>query len=133
MGVREVHILSYFSLETDLAADMRSWAEFVSGEGYEVSLASRSETVDVSLADEEEQKYVIVRGRGAGELFDRVLGRVIHALAAHSDNLRAILVWTRTNRATGLARLGHCCGRGARALCRRVRIRQYDGSVHGFL
>lgn len=87
MGDREVHILSYFSLETDLAGEMHAWPEFVSGEGYCVRLTSPSETIEVSLAEEEEQKYVIVRGTGAGELFDRVLGRVIHALAAHSDNL----------------------------------------------
>jgi hypothetical protein len=87
VSAREVHILSYFSLETDLAAEMHTWVEFISGEGYSVRLASPSETVEVSLAEEEEQKYVVVRGTGTGELFDRVLGRVIHALAAHSDNL----------------------------------------------
>jgi hypothetical protein len=87
VSVREVHILSYFSLDTDLAAEMRSWAEFVSGEGFNVRLASCSEAIEVQLEKEDEQKYVAVRGSGKGELFDRVLGRVIHALAAHSDNL----------------------------------------------
>lgn len=85
MSVRQVLITSYFSEETDLAAEMASWAEFVAGEGYNVSLASGSETVEVSLTEEAEQMYVIVRGTGTGELFDRVLGRVIHALADHSD------------------------------------------------
>ena len=29
---RKVHILSYFSLPTDLAAQMRDWKEFVAGQ-----------------------------------------------------------------------------------------------------
>ena len=86
MSAREVQIVSYFSLPTDLAAEMRSWDEFVSGEGYSVRLASASETVDVGIA-EDDDRYVFVRGTGAGDLFDRVLGRVVHALSAHSDNL----------------------------------------------
>jgi hypothetical protein len=32
----EVHIQSYFSIETDLANEMRSWPEFTSGSGYAV-------------------------------------------------------------------------------------------------
>ena len=87
MSVRQVHITSYFSEETDLAAEMHSWVEFVAGEGYKVSLASGAETVEVSLTEEAEQLYVSVRGTGTGELFDRVLGRVIYALADHSDYL----------------------------------------------
>ena len=65
---------------------MRSWSEFVSGEGYELRLESASEKVDVSF-NEGEVSYIGVRGNGVGDLFDRVLGRVVHALAAHSDNL----------------------------------------------
>ena len=65
----KVEILSYFSIETDLAGEMRSWPELVSGTGYD---------------------YVEVRAIAEGPLFDRVLGRVIYALAAHSDNLQ---VW----------------------------------------
>jgi hypothetical protein len=86
MSVREVRVVSYFSLETDLAGEMRSWMEFVSGEGYEVRFESPSETVDVRFAGSEDS-HVVVRGTGTGELFDRVLGRVVHALAAHSDHL----------------------------------------------
>ena len=86
MGKREVQIVSYFSLPTDLAAEMRDWPEFVSGEGYSVRLASQAESVEVELIEGEEQ-HVAVRGSGHGELFDRVLGRVVHALASHSDNL----------------------------------------------
>jgi hypothetical protein len=88
VSAREVHIVSYFSLPTDLAAEMRSWREFVSGEGYSVRLASASERVDVGIVEgKDEMPYVFVRGAGSGDLFDRVLGRAVHALAAHSDNL----------------------------------------------
>jgi len=86
MTKRAVQIVSYFSLPTDLAAEMRTWPEFVSGDGYNVRLASQTESVEVELIGREE-RHVAVRGSGPGELFDRVLGRVVHALAAHSDNL----------------------------------------------
>jgi hypothetical protein len=87
----EVHIISYFSLETDLAAEMRSWTEFRSGSGYSVELASPDgrETVSVHLVEKTgaEAAYVRVICPAPGSLFDRVLGRVTYALAAHSDNL----------------------------------------------
>lgn len=87
----EVHITSYFSLETDLAAEMRSWTEFRSGSGYSVELATvdGGETVSVGLVEAaaEERAYVRVASPAPGALFDRVLGRVTYALAAHSDNL----------------------------------------------
>lgn len=81
MTAREVRILSYFSLPTDLAAAMRAWPEFVGGAGYDVDLRSPNERVEVRFATDE----LIVRGQGDGELFDKVLGRVVHALAPHSD------------------------------------------------
>ena len=84
---RETHIMSYFSLPTDLAGEMRDWPEFVSGQEYSVDLKSSGETVSVRYVQDEEERYVAVSGDGAGTLFDRVLGRVIYALAAHSDNL----------------------------------------------
>jgi len=84
---RETHIISYFSLPTDLANEMRGWPEFVSGQEYSVNLKSSSETVSVRFIEDGEEHYVSVSGDGAGTLFDRVLGRVIYALAAHSDNL----------------------------------------------
>ena len=49
-------------------------------------LRSSTESVSVSLA-EGEDRHGVVRGDGVGDLFDRVLGRVIHALGAHCDNL----------------------------------------------
>lgn len=87
----EVHIISYFSLDTDLAGEMRSWTEFRSGSGYSVELAAPDgeETVSVRLveATAEETAYVRIVSPAPGALFDRVLGRVTYALAAHSDNL----------------------------------------------
>ena len=86
---RETHIISYFSLPTDLAGEMRDWPEFVSGQEYSVDLKSSAsgETVSVRYVDDAEKRYVSVSGAGAGTLYDRVLGRVIYALAAHSDDL----------------------------------------------
>jgi len=86
---RETHIISYFSLPTDLAGEMRDWPEFVAGQEYSVDLKSpdSSETVSVRYVEDGEERYVSVSGDGAGTLFDRVLGRVIYSLSAHSDNL----------------------------------------------
>ena len=87
MTQREVHILSYFSLPTDLVGAMRDWREFKGGEGYAVDLeSSEGEIVSVRRESGDDQ-YVSVVGTGSGHLFDRVLGRVVHALAADSDNL----------------------------------------------
>ena len=87
----EVRITSYFSFETDLAGEVASWPEFRFGSGYDVELSSDDsrERVTVSLVQGvgDEQPYVRVVGHEAGSLFDRVLGRVVHALAAHSDHL----------------------------------------------
>ena len=87
----EVHIISYFSLETDLANEMTSWPEFKSGSGYAVELATldQLEVVSVVLVEQtaDESAYVRITGTAAGPLFDRVLGRVTYALSAHSDNL----------------------------------------------
>ena len=85
---RETHIISYFSLETDVAGEMRDWPEFVCGQEYSVDLkdADSGEAVAVRLVKVKEQ-FVSVKGSGPGSLYDKVLGRVIYALAAHSDNL----------------------------------------------
>jgi hypothetical protein len=94
MKKREVHIVCYFSLPTDLAASMRDWPEFRSGKEYSVDLESGDgETVAVRFESDEDQ-YVAVVGLGEGALFDRVLGRVVHELGAHSDNLM-IYRWDR--------------------------------------
>ena len=95
---KEVHIISYFSLPTDVAAEFSAWPEFVSGNGYAVDLAdsASSETVSVRLIKEAQEQYVAVKGTGSGPLFERVLGRVLYALGAHSDNLMV----TRVTRAS---------------------------------
>ena len=87
MAKREVHIVSYFSVPTDLAGSMRDWTEFRGGEEYSVDLQSvDGESVTVRLESGDDQ-HVAVVGTGEGHLFDRVLGRVVHELGAHSDNL----------------------------------------------
>ena len=89
--VSEVHIDSYFSLPTDLASEMGDWLEFVEGEDYSVNLKSpeTGEIVEVSFveATDDEGPYVRVRSTSGKELFERALGVVTYALAAHSDHL----------------------------------------------
>ena len=86
MGQREVHIISYFSLPTDLASVMRGWPEFIEGQEYWVSLRSDRGPVVVQLRDDD-GTYVSVTGPTDGPLFERVLGVVIYELSKHSDNL----------------------------------------------
>ena len=87
---REIHIQSYFSLPTDLAAQLGAWPEFVAGEGYTAHLNDErsGEVVDVTLVEGPgEPPFVTVKSSNAGPLFDRVLGRVVYALSEHSDDL----------------------------------------------
>ena len=94
MKKREVHIVSYFTLPTDLAASMRDWPEFRGGEEYSADLQSEGGEVVTVRFESDEDKYVAVVGTGEGCLFDRVLGRVVHELGAQSDNLM-IYRWDR--------------------------------------
>jgi hypothetical protein len=87
---RQIKIVSYFSIPTDLANEMRNWKEYISGEGYSVDLknAETGEEVTVRYFEKENDfDFVIVNSNIASELFDRVVGRVICALSMHSDNL----------------------------------------------
>ena len=86
---QQLSIRSYFSLPTDLAGEMRDWPEFVSGEGYSVNLQDTvtSEAVSVRFVAAGEDCYVAISSSLPGQLFDRVVGRVVCALSAHSDNL----------------------------------------------
>ena len=86
---RILRVDSYFSLPTDLAAEFRPWREFVDGAGYAAELKGSEERVSVSLrpATDEDSAHVLVAGEGRGDLFDRVLGRVVFALSAHSDSV----------------------------------------------
>jgi hypothetical protein len=87
--IRELHIQSYFSLPTDLAAEMRDWPEFVSGDGYSVNLLSKltGEEVTVRYVEKSDDCYVIISSSAPGALFDRVVGRAVRSLIEHSDTL----------------------------------------------
>jgi hypothetical protein len=87
MQKKDMRIDSYFSLPTDLAAEMASWSEFVSGHEYNVDLRSTDESVAVRLEQDDGRSFVRVRGQGEGPLFHRVLGKVAHALSVHSDDV----------------------------------------------
>jgi hypothetical protein len=85
-----LHIRTYDSIPTDLAGEMRSWREFVSGAAYTVHLVDErsGEEVFVCMRDTSDDfPTVIVEGSSQGPLLDRVLGRTIQALSEHSDNL----------------------------------------------
>lgn len=86
---KELCIQSYFSLPTDLAAEMRDWPEFVRGSGYDAELRwpATGESVTVRYVDDDDRAYVAITSEGSGSLFDRVAGRVIYALSAHTDHL----------------------------------------------
>lgn len=94
MSAPEVQIISYFSIETDLAESFREWPEFIEGKDYDVVLKSVSgegvsiRFVSESVAgDENEKPYVSVKSNYNGELFQRALGLTTYLLSAHSDNL----------------------------------------------
>jgi len=84
---RDVRLDSYFSQPTNLAAELSAMPEFVSGQEYEADLRSQGEVVSVRLQQDEGTPFVRIRGVGEGPLFHRVLGAVIHALSAHSDDV----------------------------------------------
>src|SRR5262245_4148423 len=87
-----IRIDSYFSLPTDLANEMREWREFVSGEEYSVDLKdiATGEEVFVRLIEPSEEGFsphIEIWANNPGQLFERVVGRVVFAMSAHSDNL----------------------------------------------
>lgn len=86
-----LRIDSYFSLPTDLASEMRSWPEFVEGIEYSVDLkdALTAEEVSVRLFEgtENDLPHIQIRSNRNGLLFERVVGCVVFALSAHTDNL----------------------------------------------
>ena len=86
---KELRIQSYFSLPTDLAAEMRDWPEFVSGEAYSANLldVATGEEVSVRYVEEEDDCYVIIRSSSPGPLLDRVAGRAVCSLIDHRDTL----------------------------------------------
>ena len=86
---KELCIQSYFSLPTDLAAEMRDWPEFAGGSDYDVDLRwpATGESVRVRYVDGNRGAFVAITSEGSGSLFDRVAGRVIYALSEHTDHL----------------------------------------------
>lgn len=89
MTIREVRIDSYFSLPTVVAAELKSWPEFITGEGYSAELANETERISVRLVPEKQDdtQHVLVHGEGQGRLFLSVVGCIAHAMAAHSDSV----------------------------------------------
>ena len=87
MSNRDVRLDSYFSLPTNLATELGTWPEFVSGHEYNADLRDDNELISVRLEHDEGRPFVRIRGTGEGHLFHRVLGAVIHALSAHSDDV----------------------------------------------
>ena len=85
-----LRIDSYFSFPTDLASEMSSWPEFVEGREYSLKLkdVANGEEVSVQLveATEDDHSHIRIRSNKNGILFDRVVGRVVYALSANSDN-----------------------------------------------
>ena len=86
--MKQIRIRSYFSLPTDLAAEIgglagvRRWREVLGRfEGR------TGETVSVRFIEAGEDCYVTVEAATSGKLFERVVGRVVCALSEHSDNL----------------------------------------------
>jgi hypothetical protein len=68
---------------------MHTWPEFVRGSGYDVELESEHEHVSIKLVPpkDDDAQHVIVEGLEGGRLFLLVLGAVIYAMAANSDEV----------------------------------------------
>ena len=88
MKEAELQIVSYFSIETDLAKAFSGWPEFVEGEGYRVLLkSSGGEQVDIEYEEKEEMSYIKIYSNKGGKVFERAVGLSTYLLSQHSDNL----------------------------------------------
>jgi hypothetical protein len=86
--MKKVRIESYFSIPTDLAAEFRHWPEFVAGEGYNVELRGMGgRGVIVRYSETDDAPELSVESTDESGLFERVLGHVVYALAAHLDTV----------------------------------------------
>jgi hypothetical protein len=87
--IERLQIRSYFSIETDLASMMSDWPEFVTGAEYDVELrdSTNNEIVTTRFIQTDEECHVAISSSGTGSLFERVVGRTIYAMSAHSDDL----------------------------------------------
>lgn len=86
----QFHIRTYDSIPTDLAAEMRAWPEFITGENYTVHLQDleNGNEISVWMTDPSDDfPTVIVEGPSRSQLLDKTLGRAIQALSEHNDNL----------------------------------------------
>ena len=77
--------------EVDLAAELREWREFVEGEGYAVDLRDEAtgERVAVRYFDDGwGEDYLSIKSTAPGDLFERVVGRIIAVLTAQIGELK---------------------------------------------
>ncbi len=92
MNQPEIHIQSYFSIETDLAEGFSDWSEFIEGKEHDVLLeSSDGEKVSTKyiekIEDEVRDLYMQIKSNRNGPLFQRVLGHATYLLSQHSDSL----------------------------------------------
>lgn len=71
---------------------MNTWPEFVEGIEYSVDLRDSvtDEAVSVRLIDpktDDDHPHIQIRSNKYGTLFERVVGRAVFAMSAHTDNL----------------------------------------------
>ena len=87
--IERLQIRSYFSIETDLALIMSKWPKFLVGEAHDVELRNPKgdEIVTTKFIKNDVEAYVSVCSSSINELFERVVGSVVYAMSAHSDNL----------------------------------------------
>ncbi|HUF05522.1 MAG TPA: barstar family protein [Aridibacter sp.] len=86
--VVEFGIVTYDSIPTDLASELRNWPEFVDGRRDQVLLSSGEEEANSwKVHDPGGFPTIVCEGLSRSPLLDKLLGRVIQALAEHSDNL----------------------------------------------
>ena len=88
MNQPEVHIQSYFSIDTDLASGFSQWPEFVGGQDYNVILRARDGTeVTIELIQKDETEFVSIKSNNDSMLFQQALGLATYLLSKHSDNI----------------------------------------------
>lgn len=89
---QEIIVRAHFERnQVDLAAEMRDWQEFVEGEDYSVDLEDTitGEIVLVRYSDDGwGEEYLSIKSNAPGALFDRVVGRVVRALAMQVGELK---------------------------------------------
>lgn len=89
-AVSEINIWSFYRAPVELFAEMRKWSEFSTGDDYSVVLKDKatSEIVTVEYISDWGDDYLTIKSDAPGEFFDRVVGRVVRALAERSGYLK---------------------------------------------